>query len=150
MAFYPNYSSYDDYDNYRGYGSRWDQNYLQNNQRRRGSIPGKFIREERDIRPNDVPADGSVAFFPSENYDFIIAKGWNDQGDRMDVVKYVPAQRVNQEPQVSPEMQLLQDIMARQDRIEKMLVSSGLFDMQNQEKVVTSNDKQTSGEKKND
>lgn len=126
MSFYPNQGyqpSYQrDYGNQRNYYDSYNRGYGYSNM-----LPGKFIRNETDIRPNDVPGDGSVAFFPEENYNYIIAKGWNNQGDRMDVVKYVPEQRANPEPQVSPEMQMLQAIMQRQDRIEHMLIASGLF-----------------------
>ncbi len=128
MSFYNNQPNYNDnyYPSYGGYDSR-SYGMNQNYNRRPMSIPGKFIQTEQDIRPNDIPGDGSVAFFPEQNYNYIIAKGWNTNGDRMDMVKYVPEQRVNQEPQVSPEMQLLQATMQRLDRIEQMLIASGLF-----------------------
>lgn len=129
MAFYRNQMDqyYDPQPNYGNYNYSNQGYYSRPNPRQMRMLPGKFIQNETDIRPNDVPGDGSVAFFPEENYNYIIAKGWNNQGDRMDVVKYVPEQRANPEPQVSPEMQMLQAIMQRQDRIEQMLIASGLF-----------------------
>lgn len=138
MAFYnnqPNYSTgyYPDYNNQRSYCM--NQNY----NRSPAMLPGKFIRNEQDIRPNDIPGDGSVAFFPEENYNYIVAKGWNTNGDRMDTVRYVPEQRDNKEPQMSQEMQLLQDTMQRLERIESMLVASGLF---MEEKVETKEERE--------
>lgn len=126
MSFYPNQGYQPpyqrDYGNQRNYYDSYNRGYSYSNM-----LPGKFIRSPKDIRPNDIPGDGTVAFFPEGDYNYIIAKGWNEDGDRMDTVKYVPEQRVSQQPHQSPEMQLLQDTMQRLERIESMLVASGLF-----------------------
>lgn len=92
------------------------------------TLPGKLINNLNDIRPQNIPYDGTVAWFPASDYSCVFAKGWSDSGDRIDTIKYVPEQRANQEQQVSPEMQLLQAIIQRQDRIEQMLLGSGLFE----------------------
>lgn len=126
MSFYPNQGYQPPYQrdcgNQRNYYDSYNRGYSYSNM-----LPGKFIRSPKDIRPNDIPGDGTVAFFPEGDYNYIIAKGWNEDGDRMDTVKYVPEQRVSQQPHQSPEMQLLQDTMQRLERIESMLVASGLF-----------------------
>lgn len=53
-------------------------------------IHGHTIKDEStEIAPNDVPMDGSVSLFPTENYSCIFAKHWNKDG-KITTTKFVP------------------------------------------------------------
>lgn len=43
-------------------------------------INGKMIAEINQITANDVPMDGSVAFFPKQDLSEVYAKSWNADG----------------------------------------------------------------------
>lgn len=43
-------------------------------------INGKMIAELNQITANDVPMDGSVAFFPKQDLSEVYAKSWNADG----------------------------------------------------------------------
>lgn len=43
-------------------------------------INGKIIAEMSQITANDVPMDGSVAFFPKQDLSEVYAKSWNADG----------------------------------------------------------------------
>lgn len=79
-------------------------------------FPGKFITSEKDIDAKDVLMEAPLSLFPSNNFDYIIAKAWNSQGT-IDTVVYVPQQQTPKEPQEDP----FEKLNARLDRIEKSL-----------------------------
>lgn len=54
-------------------------NTYQQNQIVQG-INGKIITEISQITANDVPMDGSVAFFPKQDLSEVYAKSWNADG----------------------------------------------------------------------
>lgn len=54
-------------------------NTYQQNQIVQG-INGKIIAEMSQITANDVPMDGSVAFFPKQDLSEVYAKSWNADG----------------------------------------------------------------------
>lgn len=43
-------------------------------------ISGKIVNEMNQITANDVPMDGSVAFFPRQDLSEVYAKSWNADG----------------------------------------------------------------------
>lgn len=43
-------------------------------------IQGKIVQSESAIMANDVPMDGSVAFFPMQDMSAIVAKQWDANG----------------------------------------------------------------------
>ena len=61
------------------------------------SIFGRMVTEESEIKPNEVPMDGTIAFFPRVDLSAIIAKQWVQDG----TIKTVTFTPVIQEP--SPE-----------------------------------------------
>lgn len=79
-------------------------------------FPGKFITSEKDIDAKDVLMEAPLSLFPSNNFDYIIAKAWNSQGT-IDTVVYVPQQQAPKEPKEDP----FEKLNARLDRIEKSL-----------------------------
>lgn len=53
-------------------------------------IHGHTIKDENaEIAPNDIPMDGSVSLFPTEDYSCIFAKHWNKDG-KITTTKFVP------------------------------------------------------------
>lgn len=63
------------------------QNYMQAPQQIQQQIPvqnlginGKVVSAVENITANDVPMDGSVAFFPKQDMTEIYAKSWNADG----------------------------------------------------------------------
>lgn len=43
-------------------------------------ISGRVVQAVETINPNEVPMDGSVAFFPKQDLTEIYAKSWNADG----------------------------------------------------------------------
>lgn len=73
-------------------------NTYQQNQIVQG-INGKIIAEMSQITANDVPMDGSVAFFPKQDLSEVYAKSWNADGT-IRTVTYKPA--LDNEPKNVP------------------------------------------------
>lgn len=63
-------------------------------------INGKIIQNVENITANDVPMDGSVAFFPKQDMSEIYAKTWNTDGTIKTVV-FKPFSEKN--PQNTPQ-----------------------------------------------
>lgn len=62
-------------------------------------INGKIITEISQITANDVPMDGSVAFFPKQDLSEVYAKSWNADGT-IRTVTYKPV--LDNEPKNVP------------------------------------------------
>lgn len=73
-------------------------NTYQQNQIVQG-INGKIITEISQITANDVPMDGSVAFFPKQDLSEVYAKSWNADGT-IRTVTYKPV--LDNEPKNVP------------------------------------------------
>lgn len=73
-------------------------NTYQQNQIVQG-INGKIIAEMSQITANDVPMDGSVAFFPKHDLSEVYAKSWNADGT-IRTVTYKPV--LDNEPKNVP------------------------------------------------
>lgn len=78
-------------------------NNYQQNQIVQG-INGKIIAEMSQITANDVPMDGSVAFFPKQDLSEVYAKSWNADGT-IRTVTYKPV--LDNEPKTAPEQEKL-------------------------------------------
>lgn len=82
------------------------------------ALVGRTVKRAEDIRPDDVPMDGRVGYFPMEDLSCVIAKQWTNEG-RIATVEYIPRQ-----PAPAPEVTndaFSQDILARLDKIQEML-----------------------------
>lgn len=44
-------------------------------------LPGRIVRSEREIGIQDVPMDGLVHLFPTEDYSCIYVKTWDNSGE---------------------------------------------------------------------
>ena len=53
---------------------------INNQQQQFQSVNGKIVPAMENINPNDVPMDGSVAFFPKQDLSEIYVKSWNADG----------------------------------------------------------------------
>lgn len=109
--------------------------YPQNNQNgsnfTQNTIRGRVISDISQITPNEVPMDGSVSLFPSQDYSCVYAKQWAADGT-IKTMKYVPAvetQVVENQQQVNPVDVLRADVMSRLDDIQGMI--SGLTQVNN-------------------
>lgn len=101
-------------------------NTYQQNQIVQG-INGKIIAEMSQITANDVPMDGSVAFFPKQDLSEVYAKSWNADGT-IRTVTYKPV--LDGEPKTAAEPEKLkcdlseesaQNIMNKFDEISDRL-----------------------------
>lgn len=101
-------------------------NNYQQNQIVQG-INGKMIAELSQITANDVPMDGSVAFFPKQDLTEVYAKSWNADGT-IRTVTYKPV--LDDEPKTAAEPEKLkcdlseesaQNIMNKFDEISDRL-----------------------------
>ena len=90
-------------------------------------IAGKMIAELSQITANDVPMDGSVAFFPKQDLSEVYAKSWNADGT-IRTVTYKPV--LDNEPKTAAEPEKLkcdlseesaQNIMNKFDEISDRL-----------------------------
>lgn len=83
-------------------------------------IQGKIVNSEDDIKPIDVPMNGSWSFFPLNDGSAIIAKSWNSNGElgKSVYVKMQDTQTVQEKAGTS-----LDDIMARLDKIDETLAA---------------------------
>lgn len=90
-------------------------------------IAGKMIAELSQITANDVPMDGSVAFFPKQDLSEVYAKSWNADGT-IRTVTYKPV--LDGEPKTEPEPEKIkcdlseesaQNIMSKFDEISDRL-----------------------------
>lgn len=104
-------------------------------------IPSRMISSLDEVKPNDVPMDGTPSLFLANDYSCIFAKAWNQQGG-IDTIKYVPdipKQQPTQDPfQVA--------VMERLDKIEGMLNRKPYYNKNNQQrKEKIQNDEPTAG-----
>lgn len=66
-----------------GVGMRYPMGPMQNH-----GLNGRYVDNENDIKVGDVPTDGSVAYFPTNDYSCIIAKAWANDG-QIRAMRYV-------------------------------------------------------------
>lgn len=86
----------------------YNNNYQwgQNSQNRSQTFRGFYVNDPSEIRPGDIPMDGSICFFPAINLSSITIKQWNSMG-QLDTMVFVPAP--NQAPQTPPQIQQTQN-----------------------------------------
>lgn len=79
---------------------------------------GKYVQNPNEIRPNDIPMDGSTSFFPSMDGSCVYAKTWGADGTIL-TQKYVPEAA---QPETAP-VQGYSEIMEKLGAIEQLLAS---------------------------
>lgn len=81
-------------------------------------IHGHTIKDEAtEIPPNDIPMDGTVSLFPTEDYSCIFAKHWNKDG-KITTTKYVP---VSADEDYTPTPGFEDEMRARMDELKELL-----------------------------
>lgn len=81
-------------------------------------IHGHTIKDENtEIAPNDVPMDGTVSLFPTENYSCIFAKHWNKDG-KITTTKFVP---VPMDEDYTPTPGFEDEMRSRMDELKQLL-----------------------------
>lgn len=55
----------------------------------RYGINGRYVQNPNEIRPGEIPMDGTVSFFPLSDNSAIIGKMW-DQNGNIKEVRYLP------------------------------------------------------------
>lgn len=93
-------------------------------------INGRIVQEVDNINANEVPMDGSMAFFPKQDLSEIYVKGWNADGTiRTTVFKPVSnsnginTSNIGSESKISLSEEVTEGIMKRFDKIETKLCS---------------------------
>lgn len=81
------------------------------------SISGKFVSSVSEIKPNDVPMDGSMGIFPQQDGSCIYARAWGNDGT-ISTVRYVP------ETQPEPVDTFRDDVLSRLEKIEAAVTKS--------------------------
>lgn len=85
------------------------------------SMQGRWVKEEKDIVPMDIPQDGSVVVFPQTDLQVIYLKKWEGNGT-ITTVPFIP--NISQEPKgPTPEQQFQASIQQRLSNMEQMLTS---------------------------
>lgn len=87
-------------------------------QMNRPPLYGRVVFNPEEITVQDVPTDGSAAFFPSADYSCVYARQWGNDG-LIRPVKYVPEKVEEVNPVQNTNA--LSVIIERLDSIEKML-----------------------------
>lgn len=80
-------------------------------------IAGRMVGAPSEIVPNEVPMDGSVAFFPTSDGSAIFAKAWNPNGT-ISTVQYAPLGNDQPEEAAGP---TLADVLSRLDDLESLI-----------------------------
>lgn len=81
-------------------------------------IHGHTIRDDSvEIPPNDVPMDGTVSLFPTEDYSCIFAKHWNKDG-KITTTKFVP---VPMDEDYTPTPGFEDEMRSRMDELKQLI-----------------------------
>ena len=88
-----------------------------------GTLPGKVINNLQEVRPNEVPMDGSASIFPMNDFSSIYVKAWGPDGN-IQTLKFIPDVTTNKEVADQGPSEF-DKIMERLDSIEKKLAESG-------------------------
>ncbi len=96
-------------------------------------IPGRPVKTIDDVKPNEVPMDGTICFFPLSDMSYIYAKQWGSDGK----LETVPYQRVQtptsdssaqQEPQqVAPDFS--NEFTTLNQKLDSMLKTMSALDV---------------------
>ena len=85
-------------------------------------IHGHTIRDDSvEIPPNDVPMDGTVSLFPTEDYSCIFAKHWNKDG-KITTTKFVP---VPSDEDYVPTPGFEDEMRSRMDELKTLIQQNG-------------------------
>lgn len=108
---------------YGGYESRPILSNVTSAQPDGPQIPARLFQKIENLRPNEVPPDGTLALFVPMDLKYVIVKQVNQRGT-IDELRYFPEikeeEKSDQAPAIQAEMYaMLQDLMKKVDGIEK-------------------------------
>lgn len=83
-------------------------------------IVGRQVNSLEEIRPNEVPNDGSISVFPTGDLSCVYLKFFTSSGT-IETLKFVPEAPAVNVADVTPQNDILGSINERLDRIEKKL-----------------------------
>ena len=87
-----------------------------------GTLPGKIITNLQEVRPNEVPMDGSASIFPMSDFSSIYVKAWGPDGN-IQTLRFIPEVTTNKEVADQGPSEF-DKIMERLDSIEKKIAES--------------------------
>lgn len=106
-------------------------------------IHGHTIKDETsEIAPNDVPMDGTVSLFPTEDYSCIFAKHWNKDG-KITTTKFVP---VPIDEDYTPTPGFEDEMRARMDELKDLIQNRGGKQYRQNNYHAKNNQKQDGGQ----
>lgn len=88
----------------------------------RAPLAGRVVGGPHEVTPNDVPMDGSAAFFPLSDGTAVIAKAWRPDGT-IGTVRYVPEVSEDEGAEDATTVSLM-DVMNRLDSMEDLIRGS--------------------------
>lgn len=83
-------------------------------------VLGRWVNDFNDIKPNEVPMDGTICFFPKTDYTCIYAKVWDQNGKLQNFV-FVPETPTQTEPTIVQNNEQIDKMMAKLDDIQSQL-----------------------------
>lgn len=106
-------------------------------------IHGHTIKDENtEIAPNDIPMDGTVSLFPTEDYSCIFAKHWNKDG-KITTTKFVP---VPIDEDYTPTPGFEDEMRARMDELKELIQNRGGKQYRQNNYHAKNNQKQDGGQ----
>lgn len=108
---------------------------------RQAYLKGRVVNSDTDIRPNEVPMDGTASFFPRADGQVIYVKWWGNNG-LIEGRTFVPSQETTADDASSNNdaNKKLDDILDRLGRMEKRLGKSFNPHRKNQQTVAKKED----------
>lgn len=85
---------------------------------------GRYVDDPSEIKANEVPMDGRLSIFPTNDLNAVFLKAWNSNG-RMLTIKYVP-DPTWQEPPVTQASTQQDDILRRLEALEQSFAASNV------------------------
>lgn len=93
-----------------GNGNQTPNSYQNQQLNRFQSIPGRLVNNLDEITPQEVPMDGSVSLFPTNDFSAIYAKTWTKDGT-IATMKFIPEKQ-----ETAPTPNLLEEKINKIDK----------------------------------
>lgn len=84
-------------------------------------IPGRFVEDIGEVKPGEIPMDGTTVFFPTKDYKKVYAKVWGQDG-KLYTFCFIPEEPIL-EAKESEEKSQFDAILSRFDELEAKLFS---------------------------
>lgn len=94
---------------------------FQTQQNQPSQFIGRFITRIDEVTPGEVPMDGRIALFPTQNLDEVYLKAWNRDGMLMTVHYILDPNQASMAPSPPREDPIQSQILERLDQLEKRI-----------------------------